>query len=189
MPGYRMDPEPYCVETRKAECGKSPTVRAHRGTRERAWSEGMHPHGTWLPQAQLVHQLAESTLRPIIQIIDKDFKLGYQPWYQSLRDATSHWLPVEDIDILERVLWMATKIIRGLGHMMDKDTLRDLGLLCLKKGRLNRDFTVLFSCLMGNDREDEVILLSELHSERKRGNSHKLKKGKGQLHTRKKISP
>lgn len=45
--------------------------------------------GTWLPQAQLVHQLAEGALRPLIQITDKDFK-PYKPCYKSLRDAISH---------------------------------------------------------------------------------------------------
>ena len=31
-----------------------------------------------------------------------------------------------------KALWMATRMIRGLEHLIDKETLKDLGSLCLK---------------------------------------------------------
>lgn len=34
---------------------------------------------------------------------------------------------------MERVLWMAIKMLRGLGHKVDEEVLRVLGLLCLKR--------------------------------------------------------
>lgn len=37
------------------------------------------------------------------------------------------------IAIPEKALWIDTKTIRDLGHIMNKDTLRDLELLSLKK--------------------------------------------------------
>ena len=48
--------------------------------------------------------------------------------------------PVQkDRDLLERVLWTATKMIKGLEHLPYKERLSNLGVFSLEKRKLRRD--------------------------------------------------
>lgn len=58
----------------------------------------------------------------------------------------------------------ATKMVSGLEHIMYEETLRELRLFSLKMKRLWRDLTVVYSCLMGERREDVVSLSLKVHS-------------------------
>lgn len=62
--------------------------------------------------------------------------------------------------------------------MLYEERLKDLGLLSLENRKLNGDIIFFFISLLGDHREDRAKLFSEVHSNRVRGNWHKLQQGK-----------
>jgi len=97
------------------------------------------------------------------------------------------WAPQfkKEEELLERVQWRATRMIRGLEHLPYEARLRDLGLFSLKKSRLRGDLLNAYKYLQGGCQEDGAKLFSVVPSNRISGNGHKLKHRKFRLNMRK----
>lgn len=92
------------------------------------------------------------------------------------------WAPQcnNDKELLERVHWRATKIIRGLKHLSYGDELVQFSL----EKRLRGDLISVYKYLRGRCREDGARF-SPMPSDRTRHNRHKLKHRKLHLNLRK----
>ena len=86
----------------------------------------------------------------------------WAPWYK------------KDRDLLERVQWRATKMMKGLEHLFYEERLSDLGMFSLEKRTLRRDLINDKYPSYGRQR-DKARLFSEVYGDRTRRNSHKLK--------------
>ncbi|KAJ7409005.1 hypothetical protein WISP_116934 [Willisornis vidua] len=91
------------------------------------------------------------------------------------------------MDLLERVQRRTMQMIKVLEHLSFNDKLKELGLFCLEKGKLQGGLIAAFQYLKGSYRKEGESLFVQANSDRTRSNGFKLKEDRFRLYARMKF--